>query len=252
MIERPAVFDAFAGAGGAASGYAEAGAYVVGIDREADLNWPSHLPGIGPRLTGDAVEALENLDAIEADLGVKFVAIHASPPCQFATKYRNGGNVRESPNLIPATRAALEKTGRPWIIENVEGARSELRDPLLLCGSMIEPEILDVQRHRYFESNFPLEPPRWPCRHRLWGKDRFPGGRSKERTGSSRGLCRSTVEIGSWDIPLDVQRAAMAGHAFGSRRFGEWMTLEELSESIPGSYTAFLGAQLLAAARQVT
>jgi DNA (cytosine-5)-methyltransferase 1 len=119
------------------------------------------------------------------------------------------------------------------VIENVVGA--PLENPALLCGTMFDPP-MEIQRHRIFETNWDIEPPVWPCRHKLNGRDRYPGGRSKERTGSSRGLVRATVEVGSWDIPLDVQQAAMGI---------DWSTLEELSEAIPPAYTEFIGAQLL-------
>jgi DNA (cytosine-5)-methyltransferase 1 len=45
------------------------------------------------------------------------------------------------------------------------------------------------------------------------------------------------VEIGVWRIPLETQQQAMGI---------DWMTLEELSESIPPAYTKFIGQQLAA------
>lgn len=45
------------------------------------------------------------------------------------------------------------------------------------------------------------------------------------------------MEIGSWDIPLDVQQRAMGI---------DWMTLEELSEAIPPAYTEHIGDYLMA------
>jgi len=122
---------------------------------------------------------------------------------------------------------------QPWVIENVVGA--PLHDPILVCGTMFDPP-MEVQRHRLFEADWPLAPPLWPCRHKLNGPDRYPGGRSKERTGSSSGLVRRTVEIGSWDIPLATQQQAMGV---------DWMTLEELSEAIPPAYTEHIGHQLM-------
>jgi len=76
----------------------------------------------------------------------------------------------------------------------------------------------------------------WPCRHKIWARDRFPGGRSVARTGSSRGLVRACVEIGSWDIPLERQKQAMGV---------DWkIATRELSEAIPPAYTEFIGQQL--------
>jgi DNA (cytosine-5)-methyltransferase 1 len=165
---------------------------------------------------------------------MSFDAIHASPPCQAFTAYQRTGNVGEYPDLVAPTRELLRSTGLPYVIENVVGA--PLIDPILICGTMFDPP-MEIQRHRLFETNWPLAPPMWPCRHKLNGRDRYPGGRSRQRTGSSRGFVRATVEIGSWDIPLSVQQEAMGI---------DWMTLEELSEAIPPAYTELIGAQLLA------
>jgi DNA (cytosine-5)-methyltransferase 1 len=159
-------------------------------------------------------------------------------PYEF-TAYRRTGNVGYYPDLIDPTRRLLQATGLPWVMENVVGAL--LIDPVLYCGTMLDPP-LEIQRHRLFETNWDLEPPIWPCRHKLNGRDRYPGGRSKQRTGKSTGLVRATIEIGSWDIPLRTQQQAMGI---------DWMTLEELSEAIPPAYTEFIGAQLLAHIRAV-
>ena len=46
------------------------------------------------------------------------------------------------------------------------------------------------------------------------------------------------MEIGSWDIPLEDQKRAMGV---------DWdVTLPELSNAVPPSYTRFVGEQLLA------
>ncbi len=224
MSHRPRLLDLFCGAGGAAVGYHRAGFEVVGVDIAPQPNYPFRF------IQADALSLLERWDTWGEH--VSFDAIHASPPCQVFTAYKRTGNVGEYPDLIAQTRELLEQTGLPWVIENVEGA--PLEDPLLVCGTMFDPP-MEIQRHRLFES-FPLRPPTWPCRHMLNGRDRYPGGRSKQRTGSSRGLVRGTIEIGSWDIPLDTQQTAMGI---------DWMTLEELSEAIPPAYTEFVGAQLL-------
>jgi DNA (cytosine-5)-methyltransferase 1 len=216
-LSMPRLLDLFCGAGGAAVGYHRAGFDVVGVDLWPQPNYPFEF------VQGDALTAYA--------LG-EFDAIHASPPCQAFTAYKRTGIVGWYPDLISETRTRLQDAGVPYVIENVVGA--PLEDPLLLCGSMFD---LDVQRHRLFESNVPLEPPVWPCRHKIWAPDRYPGGRSVERTGKSTGLVRACVEVGSWDIPFAVQQAAMGV---------DWMTLEELSEAVPPAYTQHIGGQLLA------
>jgi DNA (cytosine-5)-methyltransferase 1 len=221
------ILDLYCKAGGCSVGYARAATAlglvvsIVGVDKEPQPRYPFEF------VHADVFDWLER----ERE---SFDFIHASPPCQFATAYRRVGNVRESPNLIPPTRDALQEIGTPYVIENVEYARDELDAPILICGSMFDPP-LDVQRHRLFESSLPLEPPAWPCRHRLWAPDRFPGGRSRERTGTSTGLVRGTVEVGSWDIPLARQQEAMGI---------DWMRLPELSEAIPPAFTEHIGRQL--------
>ncbi len=224
---KPRLLDLFCGAGGAAMGYSRAGFEVVGVDINPQPNYPFEL------VEGDA---LGRVGKILASSG--FDVIHASPPCQSFTAYKRTGNVKDYPDLIAPTRALLRASRLPWVMENVEGA--PLRAPMMLCGTMFDPP-MEIQRHRFFESNVDLEPPVWPCRHLLNGKDRYPGGRSKQRTGSSQGLVRGTVEIGSWDIPLAVQQEAMGI---------DWTTLEELSEAIPPAYTEVIGDQLLKFARR--
>lgn len=214
---KPRLLDLFCGAGGCTKGYQRAGFYVVGVD-----NRPQ------PRYCDDEFWQTDALDALWTLLSVdarKFAAIHASPPCQFATDYRRRpGHVKDSPNLIPATRDPLELTGLPYVIENVERAAEYLRAPVRLCGTGFG---LDVERHRLFETNWPLLG--MPCAH---GRNapRFPGATNR------RPNSRRTVEIGVWRIPLDVQRRAMGI---------DWMTLEELSEAIPPAYTELIGHQLM-------
>lgn len=224
---KPRLLDLFCGAGGASMGYHLAGFEVVGVDIEPQPNYPFEF------VQNDALRHMKRVLAGNE----RYDAIHASPPCQFATAYKRVGNVKPSPNLIPAIRDLLDRPNAvPYVIENVAMARDDLCDPVMICGTMFDPP-MEIERHRLFETNWPLEPPHWPCRHKLNGRDRYPGGRSKERTGSSRGLVRATIEIGSWDIPLATQLEAMGI---------DWMTLEELSESIPPAYTRFIGEQLIA------
>jgi DNA (cytosine-5)-methyltransferase 1 len=220
---KPRLLDLFCGAGGAAMGYHRAGFGVVGVDIELQKNFPFEFEW------GDALKVYN-----AADIRREFDAIHASPPCQAFTAYQRTGNVGDYPNLIAPTRELLLATGLPYVIENVAGA--PLAAPEMICGTMFDPP-MEIQRHRLFECNWWILPPQWPCRHKLNGPDRYPGGRSVARTGTSTGLVRATIEVGSWDIPLAKQQEAMGIN---------WMTLEELSESIPPAYTEFIGEQLLA------
>jgi DNA (cytosine-5)-methyltransferase 1 len=210
--------------GGASMGYHRAGFEVVGVDVADKRNYPFAF------VQGDAIEYL-------AAHYEQFDLIHASPPCQHFTKYRNRRKdiATRYENLIPQTRDALIKTGKPYIIENVPGA--PLLFPIVLCGSMFG---LDVRRHRLFEANFPIPQPK--CDHTVWEPNRFPGGRSKERGGHARVPCRATVEIGRWNIPLKVQQRAMGI---------DWIDdLRSLSEAIPPAYTQWLGEAFLRTQQQ--
>jgi DNA (cytosine-5)-methyltransferase 1 len=216
-MSKPRLLDLFCGAGGCSEGYARAGFEVVGLDHKPQPRYPF------PMVVGDALKPPFDLSA--------FDAIHASPPCQRYSAYRRRRPEKWDEHyvdLVGATRELLKASGRPWIIENVVGA--PLGPSVVLCGSMFG---LMVQRHRVFESPFLMLAP-GSCRHKR-SMRLFPGGRSKER-GSSRSPERFTVEVGTWDIPLDVQQKAMGIW---------WMKLAELSQAIPPAYTEYLGRQLI-------
>jgi len=214
------LLDLFCGAGGAAVGYHRAGFDVVGVDIHPQPRYPFEFWQL------DALDVIDRLgigqtfhDKTLAD----FDAIHASPPCQAFTAYRRRKGARRAhPNLISETRTLLRESGLPYVIENVPAA--PLENPIQLCGSSFG---LDVRRHRWFESNLALLAP--PCDHG-WQTPRFP--QATNRTNQ-----RSTVEIGVYRIPLDIQRQAMGI---------EWMTLSELSQAIPPAYTEHIGRHLLA------
>ena len=207
MADRPWLLDLFCGAGGASVGYDRAGFDVVGVDIEPQPHYPF---------------TFYQLDAMTFPLD-GFDAIHASPPCQKFTAYRRrGGGVGDGyPDLIEPVRERLEAIGVPWVMENV--ARSPVRPLVHLCGSSFG---LDVQRHRWFESNVPMMSP--PCAHGLQ-KPRFAHATNRKNL-------RRTVEIGVWRIPLPVQQKAMGI---------DWMTLDELTEAIPPAYTEYIGGNLL-------
>ena len=206
--------DLFCCAGGAGVGIARAGFEVVGMDIAPQPEYPFEF------IQGNALEA--NLSG--------FDFVWASPPCQCFTKY---GNCRPNladkyEDLIDATRQKLTAWGGAWIMENVVGA--PLRNPIMLCGSMFG---LDVRRHRLFESSMVLKA--GTCNHKMWEPNRYPGGRSRER-GHASFLCRGTVEIGRWNIPIETQKKAMGI---------DWITdLRKLSESIPPAYSEFLARQV--------
>jgi DNA (cytosine-5)-methyltransferase 1 len=239
---KPRLLDLFCGAGGAAMGYHRAGFEVVGVDINPQPNYPFQF------FLGDALEFVAR-DIREGFIDQEFVgfdAIHASPPCQaYSSVTRVSGKPLDHPDLIGPTRDLLEATGLPYVIENVEGARRELRDPILICGSMFDPP-LDVRRHRYFESNWGLRDPMWPCRHKLWDY-RYPSLDKRKRRamrvvpvhgGGQMALSRVVGVHGhvNYTGEAELRRRAMQI---------DWMTQGELSEAIPPAYTELIGHQLL-------
>ncbi len=254
----PKLLDLFAGEGGATAGYQLAGWDVYAVD----LN-PTVLRRNPATATyaGDALLVLTMLVGGQATPFVNragdtiwltladFDAIHASPPCQGYTIATAGNPAARAKHvrLIAATRELLMLTGLPWVIENVEQARSQMLEPVLLCGRMFGlgaddedgmPLVLD--RHRLFESNISLAPPEHP-QH---GAEQVAGVYGGSRRSSKPNA-----------TPADDRYAARyerhGGYVPRSKRVQQsllgidWMTVRGMQESIPPAYSEFVGRQLL-------
>lgn len=189
-------------------GYHRAGFKVTGVDIKPQKNYPFDF------IQGDALEFAEKN-------GHKFDVIHTSPPCQHYSGLTPVGYKEKHPALIGKTREVLLALGKPYVIENVPGARRELVLPIKLCGSMFN---LPIFRHRYFETNvniFDLLP---PCNH---------GFAPVVVSGHSRRIIEGR-RMGEFKVA--VCRSAMAM---------EWGTRDEVTQAIPPAYTEYLGRQLL-------
>lgn len=206
--------DLYCKAGGASAGYAQAGYDVTGVDVEPQPRYPFRF------VQADA------LDYVEAH-GHEYDLIAASPPCQAHTPLQ-GRWGREYPDLIAATRAALQAAGRPYVIENVPGA--PLLKPLMLCGSMFG---LKVIRHRLFECNPPLLFGPATCSH-----PRGAVGRQGHR-GADREWITVTGHFS--DVPLAQRVMGLP-----------WMTQAELAQAIPPAFTHFIGTEMLALLRELS
>lgn len=219
-MSKPRLLDLFCNAGGAGMGYHLAGFEVVGVDLHPQRRYPF---------------AFIQADALTLDSRFlrSFDAIHASPPCQGYTDMKAPGQLG-APQLIDLTRRMLEATGLPYVIENVEGAAWDMRDPITLCGSMfgLGAQGCQLRRHRLFESNIAISAPS-PCRHDARPVIGVYGGHARRRAASAGG--RSTRDV--WE---GGHRAAMS-EAMGMT----WATCAEMSEAIPPAYTQHLGRQLL-------
>ncbi|MEV6234940.1 DNA methylase [Saccharopolyspora shandongensis] len=211
-MSRPRLLDLYSCAGGAGMGYHRAGFDVVGVDINPQPNYPFEFH------QADAISFL-------VAHGREFDAIHASPPCQAGCTLTAGTNKgRIYPQLIPATRDALVRTGRPWIIENVAGA--PIRKDLMLCGEMFG---LAVLRHRFFElGGWTLPQPAHP-KHR---------GRV------------SGMRHGKW---FEGPYFAVYGEGGGKGTVSQWQQAmgitwtdvrKEIAEAIPPAYAEHIGTAL--------
>lgn len=201
---RPRLLDLFCKAGGGSMGYHRAGFDVTGVDIEPQPRFPFRF------VQADA------LDYVAAH-GHEYDAIAASPPCQGYSEATPVHIRATLPRLIAATREALHATGKPYVIENVEGARGGMVTPVLLCGTMFG---LPLWRHRYFETHgISLLSPAG-CLHR--------GRPVTLHSGSNTRKTRGSTSVG------EIRRAMGI----------DWMTLHELYDAIPPAYTEHIGRQL--------
>lgn len=220
MSTKPRILDLFCCAGGAAMGYHQAGFDVIGVDLSPQPRYPF---------------GFIQMDALAVDKRFlrTFDAIHASPPCQGYTAMRHAPGAKGAPRIIAQVREILEATGLPWVIENVEEARSEMREPIMLCGSAFDlgSHGCELRRHRLFESNVSLYSK--GCRHGDKPVVGVYGGHARIRSARHGG--RGTQD--AWPNG----HKPVAAEAMGM----DWATLAEMSEAIPPAYTKFIGMQLM-------
>ncbi|MFE1026804.1 SAM-dependent methyltransferase [Streptomyces sp. NPDC058818] len=208
---RPRLLDLFCCQGGAAKGYADAGFDVTGVDLSPQPRYPFRF------VQADAI-------AFVREHGAAFDFIHGSPPCQHDSEcQRLQGN--DHPDLIAPTRAALEATGRPWVMENVRGAVPKLRAPVMLCGQMFR---LANYRHRFFETGggFTLAQPGHPVHlvpQAKMGRP-VPPGHYGQFVGNFSGVPLAREVLG---VP--------------------WMNRDGIRECIPPAYAEHIGRAALAA-----
>lgn len=208
------LLDLFSKQGGCSVGYHRAGFTVTGVDKDPQPRYPYEFH------QADALEFL-------LDHGHEYDVIHASPPCQGysrSTAPHRGNN--EYADLLPITREYLERSGKPYIIENVPG--SPMRADVKLCGRMFD---LKVVRWRWFELGglFILNPGK-PNISRgivkrgeavsIFGK----GAYRKSSTDAYPIFQKESVEA-TWQYAMDI----------------DWMDCEGLREAIPPAYTQWIG-----------
>jgi DNA (cytosine-5)-methyltransferase 1 len=211
---KPRLLDLCCKAGGCSVGYARAGFEVVGVDLEPQQDYPFEF---------------HQANALTFPFD-GFDAVAASPPCpgySQATSFHRGAR-KKHPLLIGAFRERLQASGLPYVIENVERARSFMESPILLCGEMFG---LRTYRHRLFESNIPLLVPAHP-EHVI----PVAGPGAIARTGQY------------WSVGGHFgQKDRAQREALGI----DWMReVEDIANAIPPIYTEWNGLQLLQALGQ--
>lgn len=218
---RPWCLDLFCCAGGASVGYYRAGFNVIGVDIEPQPRYPFTF------VRADALDVLAGLiREVKIDT---FAFVHASPPCQAWSDLQKQSKIQYE-DFIGRTRELLADLGKPYIIENVEGA--PLLNPVKLCGAGDEFPELRVIRHRLFESSVPLVGTACPTKHPLV----FTYDKRKPHHAT---LDQDTAYVqvtGGGNCTVANKRAAMGT---------PWMTGKECNEAIPPAYTEYLGKQII-------
>lgn len=212
LKDAPIVYDVCCGVGGASMGYRRAGFNVIGIDLNAQPDYPfefhqmdvRHLIGAQLRWGGAAF-------------------IHFSPPCQKHSALTKGTNYgRQYTDVLEYCRELGKESGVPYVIENVQGA--PLRKDVVLCGEMFG---LGVIRHRVFE--FGNMPP-------------MPQPEEKPHRGRVAGY-----RHGQW---YDGPYKAVYGDGGGKGTVREWQQAmgiywtsnrKSIAEAIPPAYTECIG-----------
>lgn len=215
------ILDLFCGGGGAAEGYLRAfpDAEIIGVDiADHSENYP------GEFVCGDALDLLMRF-------GSEFDFIHASPPCQGYSPHVSSSDSKwvptrgkAEPRLIHAVRRACFELGRPYAIENVMGARTEMRSPTLLCGTMFG---LPVSRHRLFETSFAVDLIQHAnCKGIAKAYAAKRGWEYRDMSVTGKGRRKGTADRWREIMGIDHQ-----------------MTQSEIAESIPPAYTHWIGWQ---------
>ena len=223
MSMKPLLLDLFCKAGGASVGYYRAGFEVVGVDIEPQPNYPYKF------IQADAFQYI-------ADHGREYDVIAASPKCQFSSgvqhlsRARDGGYPEHLDQITPL-RPLLIASDKPYVIENVSGAKRLMQNSIRLCGTMFHG--LKVYRHRLFESNLIITAPEhYPHRDSTpsAGNGVSPKGFiSVCGTGGIKGMTSKQI-IAYWSMAMGI----------------DWMSRAELAQAIPPAYTEYIGKQIIA------
>lgn len=230
VTRRPRVLDLFSGAHGAGEGYRRAGFDVFSVDVVEHRT--SYRPG--DFLKADALRVLRGLEGVDVH---DFELIHASPPCFDHSPLKALAGDSGTGWMLAETLRLLDAIGRPYVVENVPGARRLMPGALTLCGSEFglgatcrDGVRRQLRRHRLFVSNV------W-----LMGAGGCHHGRAPVIGVYGDGAQRGEPRVGSRGGDPYRGNLAECRAALGI----EWMTRKQLSLSLPPVYTEFIGGQVL-------
>lgn len=181
-------------------------AFITGVDIAPQKRYPFEF------VQADWLEYL-------VQHGHEYDFIHASPPCQ-SYSVSSPLSKGKAPRLIPDVRKAIQVLGKPYVIENVSGAKSDMILPLVLRGNMFG---LGVIRDRLFE-----------CSPWILGPATVPpdGTTNSHRSMSTGG---KYICVAGNNFYVNEARVAMGI---------DWMSGRELAQAIPPAYTKFIGEQI--------
>ena len=242
----PLVLDLFCSAGGASAGAIRAGASVIGVDSTAQPSFTARFGGESFVL-GDATE-MERLRGLVRRLDP--ILIWASPPCAPYSSVPNLGEASNGEQLIGVMRSVLQTLGRPYVIENVQGARHALLEPFELHGQLFG---LRQDRLRLFETGggFTLAAEeglfasgralrQGSC---LGRRRRFPRndpfGRRIETSGRAV-CCEGNIWATQGSSP---HYGTLVDHAASMGIDAGHMTYAELAQAVPPDYSSFIVGQ---------
>lgn len=230
----PLLIDRFCGEGGAAAGYVRRGFRVWGVDKN---------PKLKARYLASGAERFICADANTWEPDEEPAAEHYSPPCKDWTDLAAQSGGDGTGWMLPHAIERARRIGRPYVIENVESARTRpvMDGAVMLCGSMFDLGAMVSQtfrtrgelstinswrilrRHRLFLTSFAALAPPDRCARQLVG--------GVYGTGDGGQMTRG------YKFNPEQARAAMGM---------PWASRDGCSQAIPPAYTAFLGESLMA------
>ena len=229
-------------------GLHRAGYEVVGVD--AAVNVKTKAPGCPSRIKALTKYYPFDLiigDALNPPVRLEdFDLIWASPPCQrYTMVFRGREKLQERyPDLLPPTRALLEGSGVPYIIENVPGA--PIRADVVLSGAMFG---LDIVRRRHFECSgftppFALQQQHYKKTVSDGTLSTVAGAGANNAWNVRRKAEKRLGKATKWrNLPEELKNRLREKNTAAAWREAmgiDWMTRDELREAVPPAYAEFI------------